>query len=85
MLATTGGLPLKLGPINDLTNGASNTTQLICSALNAIAPSLTEEGEPLPENIETTIHTISNEGMSPVTCAVHLHVLCSPAVEVYVG
>lgn len=58
-----GRYAVKLGPINDMTGGGSNTTQLICSALNAIAPSIVEDDEPLPENIETTITTISEQGM----------------------
>lgn len=53
-----GNFSIKLGAIHDLTNGSANVTQLICSALNAIAPSLSEDGEMLPENIETTIETI---------------------------
>lgn len=60
--ALQSGFAVKLGPITDMTNGTSNTTQLICSALNAIAPSLTDEGEALPDNIETTVATISNDG-----------------------
>ena len=57
--STTSGQSIKLGVINDLTDGTANVTQLIISALNAIAPTLTEDGEPLPGNIETTVETIA--------------------------
>ena len=61
--ASAGSIPIKLGSINDLTDGTSNTTSIICSALNAIAPGLTENGqEALPDNIATTIQTIQIVG-----------------------
>ena len=54
------GQSIKLGIITDLTDGSADVTQLILSALSAIAPSLTDDGEPLPGNIETTVETIAN-------------------------
>lgn len=57
---------IKLGAITDLTDGTANVTQLIISALNAIAASITDDGDPLPGNIETTVETIANTPGRPV-------------------